>query len=157
VFIAKAWENPILGSGTAVDTGLGDSANTPHNGYISMAVVYGFPVPILYIYFGYRQIMNCLLTLRRSRDLKKKIWAISVTGPVIGILLHNLIESTFTALPLLLSYYWMMCALGALVAFSTKLEAVEMEEELEAAEREDDEGYADDGLEPAEAGAYGRY
>jgi len=152
VFIAKAWEKPLLGSGTAVDTGLGDDANTPHNGYISMAVVYGFPVPILYIYFGYRQIMNCLLVLRRSRDLKKKIWAISVTGPVIGILLHNMIESTFTAQPLLLSYYWMMCALGAFAAYSTKLEAAELEDELQD-ELEDEEDFAEDGLEPA----YGRY
>ena len=84
-------------TGTAVDESLGDAANTPHNGYIALAVRYGFPVALLYVFFGFGAFANGLRTFRKTRLTRLRLFAITLASPMIGILAHNMIESTITA------------------------------------------------------------
>lgn len=113
-FINLALEKPILGTGTAVDLSLGEAANTPHNGYISLAVRYGFPVCFLYIYFGFNAFFNGLRGFFKTKIVRLRIFSITVASPMVGILAHNMIESTITAEQLLQNYFWLLIGLNAL-------------------------------------------
>ncbi len=116
-FIEKAKAKPILGTGTAVDLSLGDSANTPHNGYIALAVRYGFPVAFLYIFFGFGALINGVIAFFKTRVTRLKIFAAMTASPMVGILAHNMIESTITAQVLLQNMFWLFIGLNAIVRF----------------------------------------
>lgn len=116
-FIGLALEKPILGTGTAVDLSLGESANTPHNGYIALAVIYGFPVALLYIFFGFNAMRIAVQAFFRTRISRLKVFAIMSASPLVGIMAHNMIESTLTAQALLQNYFWILCAFCALSRF----------------------------------------
>lgn len=132
-FMAKAKEKPILGTGTAVDLSLGDSANTPHNGYIALAVRYGFPVAILYIFFGFGALINGIIAFFNTRVTRLKIFAAMTASPMVGILAHNMIESTITAQVLLHNMFWLFIGLNAIVRFYP--ETLITKEELAALQR----------------------
>lgn len=116
-FIEKAKEKPILGTGTAVDLSLGDSANTPHNGYIALAVRYGFPVAFLYIFFGFGALINGVIAFFKTRITRLKVFAAMTASPMVGILAHNMIESTITAQVLLQNMFWLFIGLNAIARF----------------------------------------
>jgi O-antigen ligase len=63
--------HPWFGVGTYVDPSLGTSANTPHNGYISIAVMSGLPALVLYVLLGGLALYRTLLRLRRERRLRR--------------------------------------------------------------------------------------
>jgi hypothetical protein len=95
-FLAIAADNPILGTGTYVDWSLGTSGNTPHNGFISVAVKNGFPVLVIYLTFSLLGIWH---SLRLVGTALPNPW-----GPVAGalaaaailsLLLHNVTETNF--------------------------------------------------------------
>lgn len=132
-FMEKAKEKPILGTGTAVDLSLGDSANTPHNGYIALAVRHGFPVAILYIFFGFGALINGVIAFFKTRITRLKIFAAMTASPMVGILAHNMIESTITAQVLLQNMFWLFIGLNAIVRFYP--ETLVSKEELAALER----------------------
>lgn len=132
-FMEKAKEKPILGTGTAVDLSLGDSANTPHNGYIALAVRHGFPVAILYIFFGFGALINGVIAFFKTRITRLKIFAAMTASPMVGILAHNMIESTITAQVLLQNMFWLFIGLNAIVRFYP--ETLVTQEELAALER----------------------
>ena len=117
-FIGLAMTKPILGTGTAVDLSLGDSANTPHNGYIALAVRYGFPVAFLYIFFGFQSILNGVRAFLSYRITRLKVFAIMSAAPLTGIMAHNMIESTITAQALLQNFFWILCAFCTLARFA---------------------------------------
>jgi O-antigen ligase len=114
-FLEKAWESPWFGIGTDVDMSLGASANTPHNGFIAVAVKRGFPAIILYVVFS---VLAIVAGVRLIRGRHPNPW-----GPITGVLcvtsisallIHNVVESNFEA-PFLSKLLWMYIAL-ALVA-----------------------------------------
>lgn len=126
-FIALALEKPILGTGTAVDLSLGDAANTPHNGYIALAVRYGFPVCFLYIFFGFGAFYNGVMGFLKTKVTRLRIFAITIASPMTGMLAHNMIESTITAKDLLQNFFWIMIGLNILVRHSTEVMMTEDE------------------------------
>ena len=60
--------HPLLGVGTYVDTRLGTSGNTPHNGYLATAVASGLPALGVYLFFSLLALYRPLRRLlRRGR------------------------------------------------------------------------------------------
>ncbi len=114
-FFQIAVDNPVLGTGTYVDESLSDDANTPHNGYLALAVKYGFPVLALFLFFILRLMRNCQLAFRRSRDLDQSMFYLTMAAAMLGLATHNIVETTlpFNAIQ---KYFWMFCALGAAYA-----------------------------------------
>lgn len=102
-----ALENPLLGIGTAVDPSLGDHANTPHNGFLSLLVEYGFPAFFLILFFAGRAIHNGLLLYRLAPNPDHRIYGATCAAAVAGILTHQLVEVTITA-PFTFKLFWIL-------------------------------------------------
>lgn len=111
-FIRIAVANPVIGTGTYTDTTLSKDANTPHNGYIALAVKYGFPVLVLLLYFILRLMLNCLSAFRRATSFDERIFYLTLAAATLGLAIHNLVETTF-ADNLILKYFWLFCAFAA--------------------------------------------
>jgi O-antigen ligase len=60
--------HPLLGTGTYVDVRLGESGNTPHNGYLATAVASGLPSLAVYLCFAALALLRPLRRLRRDRQ-----------------------------------------------------------------------------------------
>ena len=139
-FINLAIGSPILGTGTAVDESLGDAANTPHNGYIALAVRYGFPVAILYIFFGFGAFYNGVRAFLQTKATRTRLMAATLAAPLTGILAHNMIESTITAKELLQNFFWILVGLNAVLRFQgDKLLNAEEREALDRRRRKAEE------------------
>ncbi len=111
-FLSIAMDNPVIGTGTHTDTTLSDDANTPHNGYIALAVKYGFPVLGLFLFFMLRLLLNCLKAFRRTSTLDQRIFYLTLAAATLGLATHNIVDTTLGE-NLILKYFWMFCALGA--------------------------------------------
>ncbi len=111
-FFRIAVDNPILGTGTYVDETLSVKANTPHNGYLSLAVKYGFPVLGLFLFFILRLLRDCQLAMRRARTFDERVFFQTLAAATLGVVTHNLVETTLT-MSVIQKYFWMFCALGA--------------------------------------------
>jgi O-antigen ligase len=112
-FWAIAVANPLFGIGTAVDTSLGDKANTPHNGFLSMLVTYGFPAFFLILFFAGRGIRNGLALYQRAPNADHRAFGLTLAASIIGILIHQMVEVTLTA-PFTFKLFWMVIALSEL-------------------------------------------
>jgi O-Antigen ligase len=66
-FWAKVEAHPWVGVGTYVDARLGTTANTPHNGYLAIAVMSGLPALALYVALGGKALVRTLRRLTRER------------------------------------------------------------------------------------------
>ncbi|MEM9555769.1 MAG: O-antigen ligase family protein [Acidobacteriota bacterium] len=106
-FWGIALDNPLVGIGTSVDLSLGDKANTPHNGFLSLLVEYGFPAFFLILFFAGRVIWNGLLLYRRAPDPDHRIFGVTCAAAVAGILTHQLVEVTMTA-PFTFKLFWIL-------------------------------------------------
>ncbi|MEM8960665.1 MAG: O-antigen ligase family protein [Acidobacteriota bacterium] len=91
-----AWQTPWLGRGYDVDYSLGPNANTPHNGYLSIFVIYGLPVLFLLIWWIVRHLRNCFALFFYSRDIEYRFYILMLAAPVGGLILHNVTEVTLT-------------------------------------------------------------
>ncbi len=111
-FLRIAVANPVLGTGTYVDETLSKDANTPHNGYLSLAVKYGFPMLALFLFFLLQSMGNFLRSFRRASDLDERFFHLTLGAAVFGVATHNLVETTWT-MSVIQKYFWMFCALGA--------------------------------------------
>lgn len=112
-FWQKALDNPIFGMGTAVDPSLGRVANTPHNGFLSMLVTYGFPAFFLLMFFAFRGVYNGLKVFLHAPNPDHKIFGLTMAAGIVGILVHQMVEVTLTA-PWPFKVFWMMVALTEL-------------------------------------------
>lgn len=108
-----ALDNPLFGIGTAVDTRLGKTANTPHNGFLSMLVTYGFPAFLLLVFFAFRGVYNGLQIFLHAPNPDHKVFGLSMAAAIVGILVHQMVEVTLTA-PFPFKVFWMMVALTEL-------------------------------------------
>ncbi len=111
-FFRIAVGHPVLGTGTMTDLTLSDDANTPHNGYLALAVKYGFPTLGLFLFFLLRLLRDCQLAYRRSRSLEERVFFLTLAAAVLGVATHNLVETTFT-MDVVQNLFWMFCAVGA--------------------------------------------
>ncbi len=111
-FFRIAVDNPVLGIGTYVDKTLSKDANTPHSGYLALAVKYGFPALGLFLFFILSLIRDCLLAFRRSPVMDERIFFLTLAAAVLGLATHNIIETTLTS-NVILKFFWTFCALGA--------------------------------------------
>lgn len=111
-FWRLAMDHPVLGMGTYVDRSLSDDANTPHNGYLALAVKYGLPVLGLFLFFILRLLRDCQLAYRRARSLDERIFFLTLGAAITSVAVHNLVETTLTVL-IILKFLWLFCALAA--------------------------------------------
>ena len=92
-FVERAWQQPWLGWGTNVDLSLGQTANTPHNGYLSLAVSYGFPVLGLYTFFLLLAFRDARRASARAPDRDDRIRGVKICASVACLLTHNIVDS----------------------------------------------------------------
>jgi len=150
-FWALAWQHPWVGRGSDVDLSLGKEANTPHNGYISIAVRYGFPVLLCFIYLALRTLWTGVGRFLRSRDQRTRIFYLTLISPIVAMLVHNVVEVTWTDYPVLKTF-WMIVAVVALSVRSPEDLVLRPEDERLALEEErreleeawDEEEWGDD-------------
>ena len=108
-----ALDNPLFGIGTAVDPSLGKTANTPHNGFLSMLVTYGFPAFGLLMFFAFRGVGNGIALFLRAPNPDHKVFGLSISAALVGILVHQMVEVTLTA-PFTFKVFWLLVALSEL-------------------------------------------
>ncbi len=111
-FIDIALDNPWLGTGTYIDKSLSQKANTPHNGYIAVAVKYGLIAFGLFLFFLLRLLRDCFLAFRRSSRFDERMFFLTLASAMVGLMTHNLVETTWLD-PVVLRYFWLICALVA--------------------------------------------
>ena len=111
--IAKA--NPWIGTGTDVDFSLGIHGNTPHNGYLSLSVKYGFPAAACFLIFAFLAVLNGLRATQRSTNSEERIHGITIAAAIMAILVHNTVESTLMT-PFVSKLFWMLTAVVAMTA-----------------------------------------
>ncbi len=108
-FWGIAVANPLLGVGTAVDLSLGPKANTPHNGFLSMLVMWGFPAFGILMFFAFRTIWNGCLLFWWAKNPDHRVHGLAVAAGVAGILTHQLVEVTLNA-PFTFKIFWILAA-----------------------------------------------
>lgn len=112
-----ALEHPWLGTGRVVDPTLGTAAtgHTPHNGYLALAVKYGFPVLTLYLLISVLAFRDGLRSISDQRDPSRQLLGTLTSACLAGLLIHNVVDSLFVV-PFTLDLYWMLVAMAAMVA-----------------------------------------
>jgi hypothetical protein len=114
-FTHRAWQKPWLGWGTDVDEDLGKSANTPHNGFLALAVSYGFPVLGLYLLFPFLAFRDAWRASARGPDREDRIRAAKIGAAVACILTHNIVDTVVVA-RFVGSALWIFVAGAAMLA-----------------------------------------
>jgi O-antigen ligase len=114
-FMEKIRENPWFGIGTNRDLELSDEANTPHNGYISLACIFGIPATVLVVAFGLLGALNGYRLSREQRPADERVFGVAAVGCVAGVLVHNIVESMFLV-TFVYNCYWALAALTTVAA-----------------------------------------
>jgi O-antigen ligase len=108
--------HPVLGTGTYVDMRLGTSANTPHNGYLAIAVESGLPALGLYLLLVVLAIGRSLGRLRRGANVAAgagddgALDALAVAA-LVGLMVHNF-DDTVWPIPAIAKVLWLLVALA---------------------------------------------
>jgi len=110
-FLEQVRQHPFLGVGTDVDLSLGDDGNTPHNGYLSIAVTSGVPALVLFLLLVAAALREAWFASRHAREEWQRPMAVAVSAALVGVLVHNLVDSTFM-LPPVLQGFWMAAAIA---------------------------------------------
>ena len=111
-FLEQVQSHPWLGVGTDIDLSLGDSGNTPHNGYLSIAVTNGVPALILFLLLVAASLREAWFASRHAREEWQRPMAVAISAALVGVLVHNLVDSTFM-FPPILQGFWMVAAIAA--------------------------------------------
>jgi len=114
-FFQRALAKPWVGWGDAVDVSLGPKANTPHNGYLSIAVTNGFPVLICYLLFAGIALVGAWRLGARGRDPDERLRAAKICGALACIWTHNVIDAV-VVLPFVGGQLWLYTAYVARMA-----------------------------------------
>ncbi|MGB5398695.1 MAG: O-antigen ligase family protein [Thermoanaerobaculia bacterium] len=113
-FWEKALRSPWFGYGVDIDDTLTKGgARTPHNGYLSLLVTYGFPATALYLFLGGVGLWGGWRSYRGSRLTEISTHGLVIAAGLTGILTHNIAESVFTNTDWVNSIYWLLAGLGA--------------------------------------------
>ncbi len=113
-FWEKALKSPWFGYGIDVDEELSrkGGAKTPHNGYLSLLVTYGFPATVLYVSLALIAMGRGILVSRQPRLQQVSSAGLLIAAGLAGILTHNAVESVFTNTDWVNSLYWLLTGLG---------------------------------------------
>jgi O-antigen ligase len=111
-FLEQVRQHPWLGVGTDVDLSLGDTGNTPHNGYLSIAVTSGVPAFVLFLLLVANAVREGRFASRRAREEWQRPMAVAVSAALVSVLMHNLVDSTLMRPPVLQGF-WMFAAMAA--------------------------------------------
>ena len=111
-FLEQVQRHPWLGVGTDVDLSLGDDANTPHNGYLSIAVTSGVPAFVLFLLLVANALREGRFASRRAREEWQRHMAVAVSAALVSVLVHNLVDSTFMV-PAVIQSFCMFAAIAA--------------------------------------------
>jgi hypothetical protein len=114
-FWHKIMDNPWLGVGTDIDSTLGDSAITPHNGYLGVAVVSGLPSMFLLVGLTLMAMANGMRIFRRSKTYWQQVTGLAITASLVGLLVHNVVDQTFK-LAFAVKVLWILAGSAALLA-----------------------------------------
>jgi hypothetical protein len=117
-FAQKIRAHPRLGIGKDVDPELGEDTNTPHSGYLSLAVTHGVPAAGLYVIFALLGLRSGLIVMRRGPMRSERFAGAAVAGGIVGILVHNVTEATISLYPVGPTL-WMI--IGSSVVLSSNL------------------------------------
>ncbi|HVM95942.1 MAG TPA: O-antigen ligase family protein [Candidatus Acidoferrales bacterium] len=115
-FWHKIMDNPWLGVGTDMDTLLGDSAITPHNGYLGVAVVSGLPAMLLLVSLALATFWNGMRLFRRKLPYWQQITGLAIAATLVGLLVHNMVDQTFK-LAFAVKVLWILSASAAQLMF----------------------------------------
>lgn len=110
-----AIEHPWLGTGTEVDPSLGRAGNTPHNGYLALAVKSGFPVLGMYVLAAILGLRDGYTVFRRARDPELRALGAFAAAAILAILVHNSVDSIFMN-AFMRNAFWVMVAFSAVSA-----------------------------------------
>ncbi len=94
-FWQKAVENPWLGTATDLDPTLGRGAITPHNGYLSIAVRYGFPALAIVLSFALLGLRNSLRLFRSPDHPWGRLLGAAGAASLVALLIHNGVDDVF--------------------------------------------------------------
>lgn len=108
-FGALALDHPFLGTGTDVDWSLGSQANTPHSGYLSLALLHGIPAAALFVAFAALAIRAGIRVFRHGASEPDRLLGLAIAAALAGLLVHNLEESTWPH-PFVAKAFWMLTA-----------------------------------------------
>ena len=111
-FLEQVRRHPWLGVGTDVDLSLGDEGNTPHNGYLSIAVTHGVPALALFLLLVADALREGRFASRHAREEWQRPMAVAVSAALVGVLVHNLVDGTFMVPPVIQGF-WMFAAIAA--------------------------------------------
>jgi O-antigen ligase len=111
-FFRRAMERPWFGWGEAVDLSLGPRVNTPHSGYLSLAVTRGLPVVAAYLLFAVLTLRNVWSVARRAEARDDRVRAAQIGGAVACILTHNIVDAVIV-LPFVGGELWLCAAFAA--------------------------------------------
>ncbi|MFN8644317.1 MAG: O-antigen ligase family protein, partial [Candidatus Binatia bacterium] len=114
-FTAMIVAHPWFGTGEGRDLTLGDDMNTPHNGYLSLALIHGIPAAAMVILFGVAGMNAGVRVLRSAGDPSLRALGIGLSGAIAALLVHNLVDATlYNAFAGKL--YWMLSAVALVLA-----------------------------------------
>jgi O-antigen ligase len=111
-FWKKVVEHPWVGIGTDRDETLADTANTPHNGYLSIALRRGLPASVLTIVFGLLAAFQAWRVFPRRGATPQRLLALGVSAAILAVMTHNIGESTLVH-PYIGKLFWVLVAIGA--------------------------------------------
>jgi O-antigen ligase len=123
-FWEKILADPWFGIGTNVDLSLGDSANTPHNGYLSFAIIYGLPAATLLVILALRALRYGWRVRRLPSSPSSRIYVFATIASIFGLLVHNLVDSTII-ISFAARLFWMLIAIAAITCRGARATALD--------------------------------
>jgi O-antigen ligase len=101
--------NPLLGVWSDNDFALGERTNTPHNGYLSIAIISGLPSLVVFALLLVALCHRGMRIWRRGGRAEDRTLSLACVCGVLAVSLHNVSESTFT-MPAVGNLTWVLCA-----------------------------------------------
>jgi O-antigen ligase len=134
-FWKMALENPWLGRGTDVARELGTDTNTPHNGYLSLAVAYGIPATLVFMGFIVLGVRDGVRLYFSGESAEKRLIGLAVATSILGLALQNVGDTSLTLAPVV-AVFWMILGIGTVLAREAMTERSLASRRLRASRRE---------------------
>jgi hypothetical protein len=112
--------NPWFGTGSTSDPSLGATANTPHNGYLSLALRHGIPGACLFVFFPILGLFNGFRVFARASDRSTRVLGLTIAASLAGVLTHNLVDATLLS-PFPAMVVWFLTGTATVLAQGSML------------------------------------
>ena len=113
-FWAKVEQHPWAGVGTDTDLVFGKAGNTPHNGYLSIAVTSGLPAVGVFLALVIVATRAGWRAFRRNQRGWQGATGLIATAALVGVLVHNIVDTTVTV-AFVAPMFWTMAAVAVLM------------------------------------------